>query len=122
MMMPDVNVLVAASDRDHLFHSRAKIWLKTNAPIATCALTELGMVRILIQLGSSIKDAEDQLAFLVANFRGAFIACDLSVENLIGTIKGHRQLTDRYLIELCAKHSLQLATFDKSISGAQFIA
>jgi predicted nucleic acid-binding protein len=121
-MMPDVNVLVAASDRDHVFHVKAKEWLMANAPIATCALTELGMVRILVQLGTSIKDAEDQLAFLASNFRGSFINCDISVDALIGKIKGHRQLTDKYLMELCAKHSLQLATFDKSISGAHVIA
>jgi predicted nucleic acid-binding protein len=122
MMMPDVNVLVAASDRAHVFHTRARAWLQQNSPVATCALTELGMVRILIRLGTSIKDAEEQLAFLAANFRGAFIHCDFSVEALKGKISGHRQITDKYLVELCAKHSLQLATFDKSISGAHLVA
>src|SRR5881392_469477 len=122
MMLPDVNVLVAASDRGHMFHSKARAWLEANSPVATCALTELGMVRILIQLGTSIKDAEAQLTFLASNFRGVFINCDLSVEALKGKITGHRQITDKYLTKLCGKHSLQLAKFDKSISGAHVLA
>ena len=122
MMMPDVNVMVAVSDTSHPFYGKAKAWLQANSPVATCALTELGMVRVLIQLGTPISQAENHLASLISKYRGAFINCDLSVEGLRGKISGHRQITDKYLVELCSKHSLQLATFDKSISGALLIS
>ena len=102
MMMPDVNVLVAASDPSHISYHKAKGWLQANAPVATCAITELGMVRILIQLGASVADAEAHLSVIAARYRGAFIPCDISVESLKGKISGHRQITDKCLIELCA--------------------
>jgi hypothetical protein len=122
MMMPDANVLVAVSDPSHPFYQKAKVWLDANSPIATCAITELGVMRVLIQLGAPIQQAENHLASLISKYRGAYINCDVSVEALKGKITGHRQLTDKYLVELCAKHALQLATFDKSNSGARVIA
>ena len=97
MMMPDVNVLVAVSDPSHPFYEKAKVWLDANSPIATCALTELGMVRVLIQLGAPIQQAENHLASLISKYRGVFVNCDISVEVLKGKITGHRQLTDKYL-------------------------
>jgi predicted nucleic acid-binding protein len=67
MMMPDVNVLVAVSDPSHPFYHKAKAWLDANSPVATCAITELGMVRVLIQLGAPIQQAENHLTSLMLN-------------------------------------------------------
>ena len=51
----DVNVLIALSDEDHVFNERAHAWLEKNAPakIATCPLTENGLVRVLSNPGYS---------------------------------------------------------------------
>jgi predicted nucleic acid-binding protein len=121
MMMPDVNVLVAVSDPSHRFYHRAKAWLDANSPVATCAITELGMVRVLIQLGAPVQQAENHLTSLISKYRGLFVNCDVSVDALKGKITGHGQLTDKYLVQLCAKHALRLATFDKSIPAAYVI-
>ncbi len=45
----DVNVLIALFDQDHVFHDRAHLWLEANAAagIATCPLTENGVVRVI---------------------------------------------------------------------------
>jgi predicted nucleic acid-binding protein len=46
----DVNALVAFGLREHKFHARVALWikrLKTNggAALATCAITEMGLLR-----------------------------------------------------------------------------
>jgi predicted nucleic acid-binding protein len=121
MMMPDVNLLVASADPSHTLHGRAIGWLNANTPVATCALTELGMLRILIRLGTPVKKAEIYLAYLIKTHRKMFIPCDLSADALAGLIAGHQQVTDRYLVELCARHNVKLATLDKSIPGAHLV-
>jgi len=51
----DDDVLIALSDEDHVFNERAHAWLEKNAPakIATCPLTENGLVRVLSNPGYS---------------------------------------------------------------------
>jgi len=45
----DIKILIALFDPDHVFHDPAHGWLETHAAagLATCPLTENGMVRIL---------------------------------------------------------------------------
>ena len=122
MMMPDVNLLVAYSSETHEAHQGAVDWFRQNSPIATCAITELGMLRVLIQLGTPIQTAEIQLARVIARHRKLFVQCDLSAEVLKGKLLGYRQITDLYLLALCELHSMKLATLDKGIPGATLVA
>lgn len=121
MMMPDVNVLVALASASHASHTAARDWLRNNTPVATCTITELGMLRVLIQTGVPVAMAEAHLENFVLVHRGKLVACDLAVGDLKGKIRGHKQLTDLYLLELCRKHGLDFATFDQSIPGAVIV-
>ena len=82
MIMPDVNLLVAISSPTHTAHVIATGWLAKNAPVATCAITELGMLRVLIQLGAPASVAEGYLARFVSLHRTPFVPCDISAEAL----------------------------------------
>lgn len=47
----DVNVLVALGFVNHEFHARVSHWIQSARPLqlATCAITELGFIRVLSQ-------------------------------------------------------------------------
>ena len=118
--LPDVNLLVAMSKPEHPHHQRASAWRKANARFATCAITEVGLVRVLMQLGTAPQDAFAQLENVTR--QSQFIPCDLSVLDVAGQVKSHRQTTHTYLAALAKSHKLTLCTFDEGIKGAELVA
>ena len=124
----DVNVLIALFDQDHVFHDRAHLWLEANAAagIATCPLTENGVVRVIShsKYSSSLKLAPGDVigrlnAFCEAQDH-AFWPDDVSLRDaglfLTDRILGTRQVTDVYLLGLAVRHGGRLATFDEGIT------
>jgi toxin-antitoxin system PIN domain toxin len=121
----DVNVLVALFDPDHVHHELAHDWFSDNRSEgwATCPLTENGLVRVLTnpRYGSSVSTVAAVVARL-RRFRGSghheFWPDGLSICTAwfrASSARGHRQLTDAYLLGLAQKNSGRLATFDRSI-------
>lgn len=47
----DVNALVALGFAHHEFHDRVAGWVRAQRfpPLATCSITELGFVRVMVQ-------------------------------------------------------------------------
>lgn len=119
MKFPDVNLPVAMSDTAHVHHAPADAWRKANPKFATCPITELGLVRILMQIGADDATAQTHLANLIKNNRAKLIPCDQSADVIAGKVKSHRQTTDAYLSHLAAAHKLTLCTFDGGIKGAE---
>jgi toxin-antitoxin system PIN domain toxin len=122
----DVNVLVALFDPDHVHHELAHDWFQDNRTSgwATCPLTENGLVRVLANLarrGEFIPIAElvDHLRTFCASGHHEFWpdAVSLRDERLfdLSLARGHRQLTDVYLLGLAAKRRGRLVTFDQSV-------
>jgi toxin-antitoxin system PIN domain toxin len=124
----DVNVLIALFDADHIFNNRAHNWLETQskAGIATCALTENGLVRILTNANYSKKihlappEVIRRLEGFIAKQDHAFIGDSISVtdRDLFERqyILGSKQITDIYLLGLANKAGCKLATFDANIN------
>lgn len=122
----DVNVLVALFYPDHVHHEIAHDWFSDHRAHgwATCALTENGLVRIVTNPASGIPDQRP--AAVIARLR-AFRASghhqfwadavSLSDEKVfnVSLIRGHRQVSDVYLLGLAAHHGGALATFDRTI-------
>ena len=123
----DVNVLIALFDVDHVFHDRAHEWLAANATegIATCPLTENGVVRVLShpRYSASMRFAPSDLIDRLNGFRDAhdhaFWPDDVSITDAgcfaRGRILGSRQITDVYLLGLATRNSGRLVTFDEGI-------
>jgi hypothetical protein len=123
----DVNVLVALFDEAHIFNERAHAWLERNrqSGIATCPLTENGLVRILshprysqIQhLSPAVIIA--RLARFCACSDHLFWADDVSLRDVdcfrADRISGSRQVTDSYLLALALQHGGRLVTLDHQI-------
>ncbi|MDP2794367.1 MAG: VapC toxin family PIN domain ribonuclease [Sulfurisoma sp.] len=121
----DVNVLIALSDPDHVFHSVAKTWwvLNREQGWASSPLTQNGCVRVICQPGYPNPQAAPAviklLAHTCADSCHEFWPDDASLldprQFHHAHIHGHRQITDLYLLGLAVKHGGRLVTFDDKI-------
>jgi uncharacterized protein len=123
----DVNALVALGFAPHQFHHRVSSWLNSReVSLATCAITELGFVRVLAQApayGLTVIDARGLLRSLKRSrhFPFAFIPDDHDVARLPDWVKAARQLTDGHLSNLAKAHGAVLATLDEKIPDSHLI-
>lgn len=126
----DVNVLVALFDETHLMNERAHAWLDQHSHfgIATCPLTENGLVRILThphysslkrfppelvvgQLRSFVQDNDHEFWPDTPSLRDSGLFDPTR-------ILGPRQITDLYLLALATEHGGRLVTFDEGVNLA----
>ena len=117
----DVNVLVAHAVQEHEHHTRVCRWvsqLPARARLHTCPFTETGFLRVVMVLaGISFQDARQLLAWEKDELKAAFIPADLEAGELPGWVRGHKQVTDAYLLALAKAHRLAFVTLDKRIPG-----
>jgi len=121
----DVNVLVALVVPEHEHHDTALTWYASTAnhSWATCAVTELGVIRVCAQLpgGAWLPErTADQLLLLTADGRTHEFWPDLSppaVMAEVRTAQTGKQITDRYLLGLARRHGGKLVTFDGGIAA-----
>lgn len=122
----DVNALVALFDPEHVHHSSIHGWFgeKRRQGWATCPLTENGLVRVISNpkypgRGTTVADAVQRLRRFRESGDHTFWPDSLSLcdDDLLDLrhVRGHRQLTDVYLLALATKHQGRLVTFDRSI-------
>ncbi len=121
----DVNVLLALLDSDHVQHTAAREWFRSEitAGWASCSITQNGFVRIISQARypSPVPPTQAiaRLAGATAGPHHRFISSSVSI--LDGDIVDPRrvlssaQITDAYLLALATAHHLRLVTFDRSI-------
>jgi uncharacterized protein len=123
----DVNVLIALAWPNHEHHSAANHWLedRVGQGWATCPMTECGFVRLSSNPGviaTAVKPARaiallEQMQALPGH---VFWPDDLALTSLEPRIRrslrGHREITDAYLLILCRQRGAQLATFDAGIA------
>jgi len=126
----DVSALLSLVFNDHEFNPSMKAWLKTLHPardvLVTCAITELGVVRILPQSTKgnlTVKDAQEMLARMKESsfLPFAFLSDDQGIDKLPAWVKQPKQTRDGHLAALAKAHGGALATFDKGIPGALVI-
>jgi len=129
----DVNVLVALFDQDHTFNERAHQWLEDHLDegIATCPLTENGVVRILSHpnYSKSLRLAPAEIVERLARFcmaqNHAFWADSVSLREpavfQIERLLGPRQITDLYLLALAVREGGRLITFDEGIAATAVV-
>ena len=124
----DVNVLVALVDPDHTFHDRAHAWLSSGRPIATCPLTENGLVRVISNpnYSKAVQFRPGQIVDILVAFAARqdheFWPDDVSLRDpgVVDPtrILGARQVTDIYLLALAVAHRGCLVTFDETVNRA----
>ena len=114
----DVNALVAALLPSHADRARFVVWASRLQPsdLATCALTELGFIRVaMAAYGYSAADARAMLRQLARDGVAFVDRLPAPAGLLPAWVEDHRQTTDGYLCAVAAAHGLKLATFDRGI-------
>lgn len=124
----DVNALVTLGFLEHEFHERVALSVRslansTRYELLTCAITELGFVRVLSQAPHYGLTVAQSRALLVRLKRQRavpfqFIADDHDISRLPRWVKSGRQTTDGHLSELAQAHHSALATLDERIPSA----
>lgn len=126
VFLPDINVLIALFDPSHINHNEAHSWFGGNRKRgwATCPITVNGFVRVLSNpaypsFAATLPEVVSHLRALCAAPEHVFWSDQVSLldERLFrtGIIKGHRQITDVYLLGLAVAKGGILVTFDRSI-------
>jgi uncharacterized protein len=134
-LLLDVNLLVALLDEGHMHHDIVQALIaKPKIKIATCALTENGVLRVMnLPAYSSFgpvgfEPIRKQLNQLSKDLDHEFWPCDISLRDATNIqwdrIMGHNQITDLYLLALAVKHKGAIATLDhriaiETVRGAQ---
>jgi hypothetical protein len=124
----DVNVLLALAWPNHQFHRSARRWFSDhNGAWCTCALTQLGFVRLssnpaFTEQAKSPTEATGVLLRMVRHKRHRFVGelpplVDSGFSEIFGRLLGHQQVTDGYLVALARHHDLRLVTFDRRIEA-----
>jgi len=121
----DVNVLLALAWPNHQHHAAAHGWFRREGHHgwATCALTQLGFVRLssnpaYTAAAVTPAQAANLLRRLVAH-RGHRYWESLPAPDpaMFGHVLGHQQVQDAYLVRLAERHRGRLATFDGRLTG-----
>lgn len=115
-MLPDGNLLIAFKHLNHTEHGSAKRFFSKHAKVVTCPITELNLVRGLMQLGYTGEEADSLLSDFISKHRLRLIAADISATKIKGLCQGHRETTDAYLAQLAVEHDLKVATLDKAFA------
>jgi uncharacterized protein len=123
----DVNALVALGFAPHQFHRRVAFWLSSNEiSLATCAITELGFVRVLAQAsnyGLTVAQARELLHGLKQSrkFQFAFIPDNQDISRLPRWVRTAKQITDGHLSHLAKANGAVLATLDEKTPDSYLI-
>ncbi|MBO0848161.1 MAG: PIN domain-containing protein [Pseudonocardia sp.] len=113
----DANVLIALTVADHEHHARASAWASGITRFAVCPVVEGALVRFLVRVGESAGVARQVLDAVQALPACEFWPDSLSyAEADLDRVRGHRQVTDAYLVSLAADRAdARLATLDEGL-------
>ena len=113
----DANVLIALTVAEHEHHSRASTWAAGIERFAVCPVGEGALVRFLLRIGERPGVAQEVLRAVHAVPGCEFWPDSTSYADVPLThIRGHRQVTDAYLVGLAAERpGALLATLDEGL-------
>ncbi|MBV8842987.1 MAG: PIN domain-containing protein [Bryobacterales bacterium] len=130
LVLLDINVLLALAWPNHQFHSSATQRLERRKQRwATCALTQLGFIRLscnpaaVTDAVSPLK-AASLLAQLVQDGFHEYLSnspAPAGVADAFGRILGHQQVTDAYLIAFARASGARLLTFDARLKNIEHV-
>jgi predicted nucleic acid-binding protein len=115
----DINTLIAWEHPNSSHHADFHAWAKKagRANLWTCAQTELGFLRVSMQVfGYSLSQATDALA-LLKKHAGGFVDVAPS-PRLPAWASTAAKTSDAYLTQVAHENGMQLATFDAGIRDA----
>jgi uncharacterized protein len=111
----DVNLILASRWTTHPDHVDSKTWVDSAGEFYTCAITELGFIRVSLSVlyGATWDEAQQTLAKLHTHPGYRFLADD--VNGAMAPETNARDTTDAHLVTLAKRHNLKLATLDAAL-------
>lgn len=122
----DVNMLVALLVPEHEHHARAVDGFAADAVMhgrATCAVTELGVIRVCAQLpgGAWPPDTTAGALLVLTSSSPRYVWWPDAVPPVllreVRSANTGKQVTDRYLLGLARRNGGQVATFDRALAA-----
>jgi toxin-antitoxin system PIN domain toxin len=132
--LPDVNILLALIDRDHVSHRLVTKWFSGigDARFLLCSITEAGFVRLSVSPHLTKLEMPVAMALLqqIAQFpNSSFLPMTRPWLELVSPfssrLHGYRQVTDALLLGLAIQNNTTLVTLDrgvKALAGEPFAA
>jgi hypothetical protein len=127
-LLLDVNTLLALAWPNHQFHIAvlARLEQRPVSRWATCALTQLGFVRLssnpkIMEVRKTPAEAVDLLADLISDQQHVYLDTLPAVPqsaHLFRHLLGHQQVTDAYLLGVAEANDAVLLTLDRRIVPA----
>src|SRR5918999_2096705 len=121
-LLLDVNALLALAWPNHQFHGAVSARLERRpAPRwATCALTQLGFVRLssnpkIVEVRKTPAEAVALLAVLIRDRQHTYLETLPALPHtasVFGHLLGHQQVTDAYLLGVAEANGAALLTLD----------
>ena len=122
-LLLDVNALMALAWPNHQFHSAvlARLQRRPVPRWATCALTQLGFVRLssnpkIVEVRKTPAEAIDLLADLTGDQQHVYLETLPALPQTASVFRhllGHQQVTDAYLIGVAEANGATLLTLDR---------
>ncbi|MGL4174541.1 MAG: PIN domain-containing protein [Dermatophilaceae bacterium] len=113
----DANVLIPLVVTGHEFAPAAQRWFAKTSRTAICPIVEGALARFLVRTGERPHTVREAIAAVRA--AGVeFWPDSVSYADVdLAGIRGHRQVTDSYLLALADSHGARLATFDTALAA-----
>lgn len=124
----DANALIALVVREHVHHDLVLDWFARVEGVLLCPVVEGALVRFLVRAGESARTAQQLLGALSEHPRVETCPDSVSYTNVpLDKVRGHRQVTDAYLVALATSRNARVATLDHGLvtvhgDGALLIA
>jgi predicted nucleic acid-binding protein len=118
----DVNALIAWEHTGSPHHAAFHAWAKREGlgNLATCAHSELGFIRVSMQVFAySLAQAQEALAAHKREL-GGFVT-EAPSPRLPAWASTAAKTSDGYLTQVAATHNLRVATFDTALMDAELI-
>jgi uncharacterized protein len=108
----DVNLILASRWTTHPDHLAVRAWINSIDEFYTCAITELGFLRISLSVAyrATWDEAQEALEKLHARPGHRFLADN--VDGAASPETSSKDTTDAHLVALAKRHGLKLATLD----------
>ncbi|HJL40661.1 MAG TPA: PIN domain-containing protein [Myxococcales bacterium LLY-WYZ-16_1] len=128
-MLIDINVLLALAWPNHQFHAASRTWFsgQRGEPWSTCAVTQLGFIRIssnpaFTDQAVTPAEAARLLGLMTEQKEHAFLESPAQPwrRGVWSSVGGHRQVTDAHLVAVAREHGTMLATFDLRLARSTF--
>jgi toxin-antitoxin system PIN domain toxin len=122
-LLLDVNALLALAWPNHQFHAviSARLDRRPEPPWATCALTQLGFVRLssnpkIVEVRMTPAEAVTLLAELTRDRQHVYLEklpALPDAANVFRHLLGHQQVTDAYLLGVAEANDAKVLTLDR---------